>query len=149
MFTLTALLNAKSVAHLDTTVYAYVIRPNSTTTTINPERLRKIIDGFKYTVSYFNKLIAKAGGGINIACLERIISRRDSYIFFLLVRLLRLGAYKEAKQITMLYRNEGIYPIRHFIGKDYAGFKFRLITGIVNINPIFLLLCWIKHLLSR
>jgi len=48
MFKLTALLNSKHIAYIDTSVYFYAVRPNSTTTSISSERRKKIVDGLYF-----------------------------------------------------------------------------------------------------
>lgn len=149
MFTLTALLNAHSVVHLDTSVYFYAIRPNSTTTSMNSERRKKIVEGFIYAISYFDKMIEIHRGGMQRAAVKRVIARRDSYVFFLLIRLLKMGAYHEAKTVIELYKRQGLYPIQNFLSADYSGLKLRLITRLINITPLYLLLCGVKRILSK
>lgn len=146
MFTLTAILNSKRIANIDSSVYFYAVRPNSTTTSTSPERRKKIVDGFEYAINYFEE-IRKLHINMNTKCMERIITRRDSYVFFLLIRLLKMGAYNEAKTITDHLKTKSIYPIKNFLGKDYSGTKLRVLTAIVNCNPIYLTLCKIKSFL--
>ena len=66
------------------------------------------------------------------------------YTFFLLLRLLRMGVYNEAKDVIESLRNNGVYPIRHFIGKDYNGIKLKMITACLNNRQLFLALCRIN-----
>lgn len=149
MFTLTALLNAATVAHVDSLVYYYALRSNSTTKTLNKERRRKLIDGFIYAIGYFGRIIEKHKGNMSTECLDRILTRRDSYVFFLMIRLLRMGAYQEAKNAIDNLRAEGIYPIRYFIGKDYNGIKLRMITACLNNRQLFFALCRINGIILR
>ena len=140
MFTLTALLNANLVVHLNSTVYFYAIRPNSITTTMNSERRRNLIEGFCYAIDYFENII-KQYDEMNPSSRERIMERRDSYVFFLLVRLLKTGDCKLAKQVTLDLKEKGIYPIKNFPGRDYPGMKYKVITRIFNLNALYFLLC--------
>lgn len=147
MFTLTALLNAKSLVHVDSVVYFYATRPNSTTSTINPERRRKIVEGFKYAINYFNKMIDVHKTRIDkgqSSCIQRITSRRDSYTFFLLIRLLKMGAYDDAQSVIGLLKKQDLYPIKHFIGPDYPGVKLKILTLLVNCRPVYFTLCKAK-----
>lgn len=148
IFTLTALLNAKRIARIDSNVYYYAIRPNSTTTTTNAERMNKIIDGFEYAVEYFNKTIEQ-NRNLGGCCRERILNRRDSYAFFLLIRILKWGGYVKAKSVTERLRSENIYPLREFPGKDYASCKFKIITHLLNIRPLYLALCKLTELMKK
>ncbi len=144
IFTLTALLNSNVVAHINSTVYFYAIRPNSITTTMNWERRKKLLEGFVYAIGYFDKMIEQHKDFMGNACLERIVARRDSYVFFLLIRLLRMGDYDKAKNEIGRLQKNGIYPIKHFIGKDYNGSKYRIITALMNNSHLYLALCKIN-----
>lgn len=140
IFTVTALLNAQLIARVDTNVYYYVARPNSTTSTKDPIRRNKLINGFCYAIDYLGKMI-EMHNGMNSSCRERIVERRDSYVFFLLVRMLKIGDYKLAINIIKDLKKKGIYPIKSFPGRDYPGMKLRIFTAIFNINPLYIVLC--------
>lgn len=140
MFTLTALLNARSIAQIDSDVYYYVMRPNSTTSTTDPKRRNQIIEGFCYAVDYFEKML-KEHNGMNDSCRERVEERRDSYVFFLLVRLMKMGDYKSAKKALSNLNQLSVYPIKRFPGRDYPGMKYKVIKGIFNTSRLYLLFC--------
>ncbi len=80
------------------------------------------------------------------ACKNRITTRRDSYVFFLLIRLLKMGAYQEAKSVTTNLKRDRIYPIKNFIGSDYPSVKLRCFASLVNCRPLYLTLCKLKSL---
>lgn len=144
MFTMTAILNSRQIANIDSSVYFYAVRPNSTTTSHIPENRKKIADGFIYAINYFHNTLIVKGVQMNRACKNRITTRRDSYVFFLLIRLLKMGAYQEAKSVTTNLKRDRIYPIKYFIGSDYPGVKLRCFTSLVNCRPLYLTLCKLK-----
>lgn len=147
MFTLTALLNSNNVAYIDFLVYFYAVRPQSTTTTINPERMKKIVKGFDYAVKYITKLL-ELHPDMGELCKKRVITRRDSYVFFLFIRLLKMGDYDGAKATIIEYENLKLYPLKHFIGQDYFGVKYRVLNAIVNCKFLYLSLCRLNNLLK-
>jgi len=102
---------------------------------------------FIFAINYFCKTIELHGKYMSEACKNRIITRRDSYVFFLLIRLLKMGAYLDAKSVTEALKKDGIYPIKHFIGSDYAGVKLRFFTSLVNCRLLYLTLCKLNGLL--
>lgn len=136
MFTMTALLKAKHILVTDVDVYRYIIRPSSTVTTRNPERIKKLHEGFRYAVTYINSLIEENRGEMSEACLRRILARRDSYAFFLLARLVRDGALSELRHSLQLLKANGAYPMRYFIGEDYNGLRFKMMCGALNLQPV-------------
>lgn len=136
MFTMTALLKAKHILVTDVDVYRYIIRPSSTVTTRNPERIKKLHEGFMFAVTYINRLIEENGVEMSEACLRRILARRDSYAFFLLARLVRGGAISELRHFLRLLKKNGAYPMRYFIGEDYNGLRFKMMRGALNLQPV-------------
>lgn len=138
MFTLSVLINATSIVHIDKDVYFYVERPNSTTTTRSPERRAKIIEGFLYAVQYISNILVTHENGMPQKCRERILCRRDSYIFFLLIRLVKEGSVRGVSKTVMLLKQQGMYPIKHMCGVDYPDWKLHLICNILNTKLILL-----------
>lgn len=143
IFTLTALLNASNVQHLDCNVYYYVSRPNSTTSTYDERRKRQLIEGFVYALQYITQLINEYQDRMPLLCLERVLTRRDSYAFFLLIRLLKLGDVSSVKEAIKQLKSDGIYPIKHFIGKDYNGVNLKLFNWMVNTPSLLYLVCYL------
>lgn len=146
IFTTEALLRAKKIIHFHMNAYVYVTRPDSVTTTVDPVRIRKIIDGFGNAVNFFEEII-KNTEIIDKDCLVRLKNRQQSYTFFLLMRLLRNGAAQEAKTTIKSLKAIGQYPINNLLGRDYGGSKLKYILKIVNRQPLFLLGCRLKKIL--
>lgn len=82
-------------------------------------------------------------------CLKRLKSRQESYLFFLLMRFPKSnvsfsqlnGFVKKAKALQ-------VYPLKNFIGDDYNGIRYRVLTFIINKKIallLFMLILRIKH----
>lgn len=132
MFTLTAIINASKICHIPQNVYYYATRPNSTVTTKNNKKLKLLIEGFKYAIDYFSKIIQEKRDIIPEKCLTRIVCRRESYVFFLFVRLIKIGEVREIKKLIKYFKAQEIYPINNFIGEDYNGMSLKLMCKIIN-----------------
>lgn len=145
MFTLTAFINAKSIVKIEKDVYFYVTRENSTTTTINPERIKKIISGFVFAIDYLDNIIEENRGRVSESCLQRMLARRDSYTFFLIIRLAKQRAVNDLDSLLSDLRSKKLYPIRDFIGKDYNGIRLKALCWLFNHKLLFLSLLQIKE----
>lgn len=141
MFTMTALLNAKKVGHISRYVYFYAERPDSTTKTYDRTRLNKLNEGFRYAITYFSELIEYHHKTMGSECYNRLIIRRNSYIVFLLIRLLKFKAGSEVSQTIEWLIQSGLYPIKKFIGHDYNGLSLRIIFYIINHKHLYLAAC--------
>ena len=144
MFTMQALLAANRVQSCNQVCYCYVEQPNSTTTNKGTNHLVKIMDDYLYVSIYMRGLAEEYKDRIPCAAYERLIYRSESYLFFLLARLLRFPHAKGLIDETVNRMKEaGAYPIRRPNPKYYRSIKYPIVTFIVN-NIYLLKLCnWI------
>ena len=149
VFTATMFLSAKTVIATNINTYCYILRPQSTVTTKDHDRRKKLNDGFRFAISALTDLIDKHTPYMGKECLRRIQCRRDSYIFFLLIRLFKDADYTSAKRQLKELKKNNLYPIRHFIGVDYNGYKMRGILTLMNIGPLYLSLVATNKLIRK
>jgi len=141
IFTMTALLNADTVVNTNAKVYFYAVRGDSTMTTKDITRLNNLIEGFKFAISYISDLIVSKKGAMPVRCAKRVLTRRDSYIFFCLLRIMRCGNVQQAKWMISDLLKKDLYPIKYFIGEDYNGWTFKLLNILINNKMLYYSAC--------
>lgn len=149
MFTLNAFLKADRMAAIDADVYCYIIRPNSTITNKNSLHLIKMADDFQYAINYINELIIKHKSVMTVGCYDRCISRRNSYIFYLLIRMLKAKMDKEYIDTTLdKLRKKGFYPYQRMLKEEYGGWKITFIHYITNHSVLYKTACALYRILK-
>jgi hypothetical protein len=107
-----------------------------------------MVEGFIYAVEYFDQFIKDISQRAHDVprFMKRITCRRDSYVFFLLIRLLRarLG-YDYTRTVYDQLLARGRIPLRDFYGEDYPGIKYQLLSTFVSTPWLFLSLCRILN----
>lgn len=150
-FVLDALSRAKRIAHLDLEAYVHYDNPGSLINSQAASDRRRTIEGFLFNIDYMDDFIAgQSARGISEArFFERLYARRDSYVFFLLLRLLRgHAAADETREILSKLQSKGIYPIRRFIGRDFNRWIYRPILRFMNQPGVFLAACRLSNRLA-
>ena len=89
MFTMKLFLDTQRMSHIDYDVYHYVLHPGSTVTRKDQKHQMKMIEDFTFAVDYMTALIESKRVALSDACIKRLTTRRDSYIYFLQLRMLR------------------------------------------------------------
>lgn len=146
IFTMNLLLESHRILHVDTLVYCYVIRDNSTVTNTNPEHLKKMIQDFIFAVFSLTEIIEKYRKLMNKECLQRCICRRDSYILFLLIRLMKAKvSYKEIKKIIASLQDKNLYPFGS-LALDYHERVFSYLTKLFNVPIMYYTLCYLYRI---
>ena len=140
MFTMELLIRVKSIAHIDRCCYFYVIHEGSTQTRKDESHMKKMIADYLFVFHHMQGLIKRYRSSLSDKAVTRCEQRSESFLFFLLVRLLRFVSGRTfIKETISTMRAEGAYPIKRLNKEDYPGFKFVLIHFIVN-HPL-LLIC--------
>ncbi len=130
-FTTELLLNAREIQAVDTDVYVYVVRPNSITTNKSAAHLRKMTEGYQNALAICQRLLAEHKD-LPTEGLKRLLSRRDGYIFFMLLRIMRYGSAKELKETIAWLKQHDLYPMEHFPNEEYPGATYKLLTFVLN-----------------
>lgn len=146
MFTVELLMKIKRIAHVSRKCYCYVRHPNTTTTRRNIEHQRKIIDDYLFVYHHMQNLIEDNKSNLTKKAIDRCSKRAESYIFFLLIRLI---TYKGERQFirdkVKDLRAEHLYPI----AKPYSGLRYDVVSVIVNHYPILILANILYNALSK
>ncbi|MCP9612692.1 glycosyltransferase [Coprobacter tertius] len=150
MFTTKAFLLAERMSAVHADVYCYVRHAGTITTSKNMTHLLKVIDDFIYAIHYLTSLIEEHKNKMSVACYERCISRRNSYLFFLFIRMYKSNLPNaRIKEIIGSLSAEGLYPFGRMLKKDYKNKKFSILWYIMNHRGLYLLLCRFNSILKK
>jgi hypothetical protein len=144
--TTTLLLKSNSFLYLPIDAHRYRKHNNSITKNQSSKHISKHINDMFFAIE---KLSDLTNGITDKDCLKRLKSRQESYLFFLLMRFPKSnvsftqlnGFVKKAKALQ-------VYPLKNFIGDDYNGIRYRVLTFIINKKIALLLsmlILRIKH----
>lgn len=148
MFTINAFVNAGRIIQVGRMIYLYIDRPGSTVNSKDEKRLKRLNEGFVDAIFFITDLIKSKKSSISDKCFENLSIRRDTYIFFLLIRLMRQGNVVKAKEIITKLKTKGLYPITTFKGQWY-GKKIAFLIKFVNIPLFYFLGCRIFKLKNK
>lgn len=126
---------AARVAHVVADVHRHRIIPTSAMRNRAPEHYRKVIFDNASAVETYDGILAwirKARPDARGA-LTRLKTRQQSFVFFLLVRLMQ-SDLPVAQVPPMLgqFQRYGAYPLDAFLGPDYDGPAYRALVFILN-----------------
>ena len=140
MFTMELLMRAHSVAHFPLTCYCYKQRPGSILNDHSEAHELKLAADYLYSYHQMQALVEQYKHSLLPAAADRCLRRSETYLFFMLVRLMRLPhSGKHIRRMVKRLRGEGIYPIPRIDPTIYKGVKYDLVTIVVN-HPRLLLL---------
>jgi len=130
---------AKKMAHVDLDVHRYRILPTSAMRNKSPEHYNKVIYDNANAAHVFDALMKKlpATHENAEACIKRLKTRQQSFVFFLMVRLMK-SDISVAEIPDMLEKFERIdaYPLKKFLGEDYRGMGYSFLVFIFNRKPL-------------
>lgn len=134
VYTTSLFMAAQRMAHLSLDVHRYVKVPNSILSNKEPSHYIKVINDTEAVVTAFSPLIEQVKAlPDHRACLERLQTRQDSFVFFMIVRVFKSQlSFKELWQMLIRIRKTGGYPITHFIGEEYNRPIYKLLTPLFN-----------------
>lgn len=143
MFLIKSIFKLKRVSYVNADIYRYVIRESSTTNKKTKEHLNKLIDDFMYAIIYINKYYLKA---INekypIEFIKKLESRRNSYIFFMQIRMIKAKVgIKMAKEIIQRLTELELYKYSRMSKYEYSQYTYTFIWYVLNKKYLFYLLC--------
>ncbi len=133
MFIMELLMRSRSVAHIPLTCYCYIQRSGSTMNNHSEEHELKLADDYLYSYHKMMELVEKYKCSILPAATDRCRHRAETYLFFMLTRLMRLPhGGKHIRRMVERMKGEGIYPIPRIDPNIYKGVKYDLATFVVN-----------------
>ena len=149
MFSMELFLRADRVSAVNVYIYGYIIRPNSIITTRTIKHMQKVADDYRYVIDHLTKLIVHYKPIMTDACYRRVVCRRDSYIFFLLIRLLRMNVHINViDSVLKDLRTKKLYPFGS-MSLDYRSFKYTLLYYILNCAYLYKMVCRLHRILKR
>ncbi len=133
---------AKRMAHIDLDVHRYRILPTSAMRNKSPEHYNKVIYDNANAAHVFDKLMKKVPRTHKDAkaCIKRLKTRQQSFVFFLMVRLMKSDiSVSEIPEMLKNFEKIDAYPLKKFLGEDYHGLGYSFLVFIFNrkqlINP--------------
>lgn len=133
MFTMELLMRARRVAHFPLTCYCYLQRPGSIMNNHEEAHEVKLADDYLYSYHQMQALVEQYKSYISPAAADRCLRRSETYLFFMLNRLMRMPhGCKHIRRMIDRLRAEGIYPIPRIDPTLYKGVKYGLTTFVVN-----------------
>ncbi|MFI1743926.1 glycosyltransferase family 2 protein [Thalassobellus sediminis] len=135
IFTAKLFLKANKMAHVEIDVHRYRIRQDSIVRNKNIEHYKKILSDQEKVIFDFDKLINKLPqiAKENSNYLRRIKNRQQSFVFFFIIRFMKSGlSYKLLKQKLNAFKEISAYPLKDFVGEEYNGFKYNVLTNLFN-----------------
>lgn len=145
MFVIMSTCLADSITYRHVDAYRYVKRKNSIVTNTDQQHICKMIDDFIYAIEYINEFAIDNHKNANsIAYISRVKERRDSYIFFLQIRIIKAGLkYRDICKIRSHLKALECWP-----GKvHYYGIKYRVLNFVFKHEVLYDISCGIYRIL--
>ena len=149
MFTVLCTNKAQRVMYRHTDVYRYVIRENSTVTKKTKEHQRKVIADFYYAIEYIDSIInqEQLSNEKNIEYIRKLTDRKNSYTFFLLLRMLRARFnYRERSDMLCKLKERNFYPAGR-LTPDYG--KLVMVSVLFKSRFIYDISCFFYSSVNR
>ncbi|OWW24223.1 hypothetical protein B4Q04_17260 [Zobellia sp. OII3] len=130
---------AKRMAHADLDVHRYRILPTSAMRNKSPEHYNKVIYDNANAAHVFNELISTIPRGHKDAeaCIKRLKTRQQSFVFFLMVRLMKSDIpVSEIPAMLSGFEKIDAYPLKKFLGEDYHGIGYSCLVFVFNRKPL-------------
>ena len=133
---------AQKMATFPLDAHRHVIISSSAMKSKEPIHYLKVIDDNRNAAMVFESMIADLEvKEVNKACIKRLRTRQQSFVFFMMVRMLKSTiSLKNVKVSLDELSGTNAYPLTDFAGIDYQGFKYKLLTMLFNKKPVFYLL---------
>jgi glycosyltransferase involved in cell wall biosynthesis len=130
---------ARRMAHLELDLHRYRILPTSAMRNKTPEHYRKVIFDNANAAHVFVDLMASLDQAHPFyePCRKRLKTRQQSFVFFLLVRLMKSDLpVTKIPEMLRDFKEIGAWPLDQFLGKDYRGFAYSFMVFIFNHKPL-------------
>ncbi|BAO77198.1 glycosyltransferase [Winogradskyella sp. PG-2] len=127
-------LKANRMAHFSIDAHRHLIIEGSAMRNKEPSHYIKVIDDNKNAALVFETLIQSLiKKNANSSCIKRLKTRQQSFIFFLMVRMLKSTInLKQVKTTIYEISKTNAYPLNIFPGNDYQGIRYTLLTRLFN-----------------
>ncbi|MEP3209492.1 MAG: glycosyltransferase [Maribacter sp.] len=132
-------LKAKRMAHADVDVHRYRILPTSAMRNKTPEHYNKVIYDNANAAHVYKNLIESVPSEHKDAarCIRRLKTRQQSFVFFLMVRLMKSDiSVEKIPEMLSGFEKIDAYPLKKFLGPDYHGIGYSILVFIFNRKPL-------------
>jgi len=132
-------LKAQRIAHLPIEFHRHLITEGTAMTSKKPSHYIKIIDDNRNAALVFEPIIeGLIQKNVNPNCIMRLRTRQQSFVFFMMVRMLKSTMpISKVKSILNELSRTKAYPMNYFIGKDYKGWSYIVLTKLFNHRSLF------------
>lgn len=150
IFSLQLILEAKRMAHLKLDAHRHRFAPGTAMTSKEPKHYLKVIRDLHNAATSHVPIIAKLEStNANPEAIARIKARQQSFVFFSMLRMIESTmGFDEVKERMNAMTNIKAYPLISFLGKDYNGIPYQVLSKLLNskrrfyfffklLNPIF------------
>ena len=144
-------IKAKRMAHWPIDVHRHLTVAGSAMTNKNPSHYLKVIDDNRNAALVFEGMIEDlVRKDINTTCIKRLRTRQQSFVFFMMVRILRSTmTLDQVKPIINELSVTNAYPMNNFLGEDYKGWSYNVLIKVFNRKKLFYFLFKIVNPLLR
>ena len=135
ILTPTLFLQVRKLIYSKIDVYRHVIMSNSAMTSKEPSHYNKLIGDIEDATYVFHELIEEIPeeDAVTRDCKHRIKTKQQSLVFFMLVRLMKSNLpVHSIKDKLHGFKSIQAYPLNHFLGKDFQGTGYTVLTYIFN-----------------
>ncbi len=136
VFTANVLSAASRFAFVPVDVYRYNHRPGSLMRTRTDANTKRLVADYERVVFGLEELSQRLlnSGTASPALLDRLVNRQQTFVFFLITRLLRSNVPARPILPDALGRLRAIdmYPLTRFPGPDDKGVRYKLLTAVYN-----------------
>ncbi len=135
IFTAQLFSKAAKICHTEIDAHRYRILPNSAMRNRSPDHYKKIIYDNAHAAKVFVDLIHAIPKSHKLSkkCSQRLSTRQQSFVFFLLVRLMKSDLSLSAiPSFLNDFKSARAFPLNNFLGEDYNGFKYRFLVYVFN-----------------
>ena len=141
-FTAKLLIKATKMGWLPLDFYRYYIRPNSIMRRKQRSHIIRLVGDYEKNVYEFKEQLIELKQSKYHPklddCIERLDERKDSFVFFLLVKGLRFGLPKEDLQKKIEgFKRIDAYPVSHFYYTGNSTFLYKMLLPLINNEKYF------------
>ncbi|MTE25821.1 glycosyltransferase [Winogradskyella ouciana] len=135
-------LKANRIAKFPIDAHRHLIVKDSAMKSKEPTHYLRVIDDNRNAAIIFESIIEDLEkNNSNPNCIKRLRTRQQSFVFFMMVRMMKSTLTIDRVKLVM---NElsttGAYPMDSFVGKDYKGVTYTILTKLFNNKNLFYVL---------
>jgi glycosyltransferase involved in cell wall biosynthesis len=141
IFTAKLFLEANAMANLPLDAHRHFLVKGSAMRNKEPKHYLKVIDDKRNAAIVFETIIEDLKKkNINAKCVKRLTVRQQSFVFFMMVRMLKSTiSLKQIRLIIDDLSKTGAYPLKNFLGQDYNGISYNLLLLVFNRKHLYFL----------